>query len=112
MSAPDYRGPVDRAGLFGPTLVNLLLQTLETGFIISQFITYCDNAGRFSRWVSGIVLFVTLASLCVDGRHYSLPDRLLTARATASRPALLSTRCGRTSLSTMGTPSQYVWASA
>lgn len=65
MSHPDYRGPGDRTGVFGPALVNVLLQTLETGFIIAQLITFCDKVGRFPRWISGIVLFTTLASLCV-----------------------------------------------
>ncbi|KZV65263.1 hypothetical protein PENSPDRAFT_756660 [Peniophora sp. CONT] len=62
MSHLDDRGTDDRTGIFGPALVNVMLQTLETGFIISQFISFCDKSGRFSRWVFGIVLFVTLAS--------------------------------------------------
>lgn len=66
MPDQDSNAPADRAGVFGPALVNVLLQTLETGFIISQVITFSDKAGRFSRWVSGIVLFVTLASLYVN----------------------------------------------
>ena len=63
MPDSDYSRPEDRAGVFGPALINVFLQTLETGFIISQVITFSDKARRFSAWVSGIVIFVTLASL-------------------------------------------------
>jgi hypothetical protein len=47
----------------GPAVVSVFLQALQTGYIVSQAIRFCETAHREPHWIRALVAFVCAAAL-------------------------------------------------
>ncbi|KAI0321328.1 hypothetical protein OF83DRAFT_346193 [Amylostereum chailletii] len=52
-----------RTDLFGPRIVDIFLQALQTGWVAAQFLRFCSEINKYSLTIRSIVVFVSAVAL-------------------------------------------------